>query len=215
MKSCHTVSSLLDAMVDGGLGPEDTARVEEHLSLCPDCRRELDSLRAVKQAAAALPRGLSPRQDLWQGIENRLDAQRQTRSWLNPAVVAVAATVVAAIALAFLLTSGRGQTPTIGGDVANGAIAHANYESTTDEDFRGEYERARNNLLAVIEARRHQLAPETLEVIELNMKLIDQAIVDIEEALAASPGEDRLDRRLQLAYKQQIDLLRWAARLSA
>ncbi len=215
MKSCHTVNEWLDAMVDDELGPEEAAHVEEHLRLCPACRVELDGLRAVKQAAASLPRELKPRRDLWEGIENRLQVQQKTRPRLNPAVIAVAATIVVAVALAFLLAPDRSSAPTIGGDTMNSAIAHASFESTSYENVRAEYEQARHDLLEVIEARRHHLAPETLVVIEHNMELIDQAIVDIEQALAESPQESRLDRQLQLAYQQQINLLRWAARLSA
>ncbi len=215
MKSCHTVTPWLESMVDGELDPEKTAVVEEHMRLCAPCRANLDGLRAVKQAAASLPSEMSPQRDLWPGIENRLQVRRTSRSWVKPAVAALAATLVAAIALAFFLSSNRLPSPTIGGRSADNIHAHAGYENATVDSVRTEYEQARANLLTVIEARSHDIAPETLDVIERNMKLIDQAIADIELALATSPGEARLDRQLQLAYQQQIELLQWAARLSA
>ena len=160
MKSCHTVNEWLDAMVDDELGPEEAAHAEEHLRLCPSCRVELDGLRAVKQAAASLPRELKTRRELWEGIEDRLQVQQKARPRLNPAVIAVAATIVVAVALAFLLAPDRSAAPTTGGDTMNGAIAIASYESTSYESVRAEYEQARHDLLEVIEARRHQLAPK-------------------------------------------------------
>jgi hypothetical protein len=202
-------------MVDGELDPEKTAVVQEHLRLCTTCKANLDGLRTVKQAAVSLPQEISPPRDLWEGIENRLQVRRTSRSWWNPAAAAVAATIVAAVALAFFLSSNRMPAPTIDGGASKNIHAHAAYESATVDSVRAEYEQARTNLLTVIEARRHDVAPETLEVIEHNMEVIDQAIADIELALATSPGEARLNRQLQLAYQQQIELLQWAARLSA
>jgi len=215
MKSCQTVSHWLDAMVDGDLRPEEQALTEEHLRACATCRADLEGLRAVKREAASLPRELAPPHDLWHGIEGRLDLRSKSRQWLNPAVVAAAATVVAAIALAFLLAPNRGPLPATDREVVQVSFVPVSSSSASVETFRAEYQQARTDLLAVIEARRHQFDPDTLEVIERNMRIIDDAINDIELALATNPNGDNLDRQMKLAYQQQINLLRWAARLSA
>ena len=51
-------------------------------------------------------------------------------------------------------------------------------------------------------------------MIDTNMALIDEAIAEIEGALAASPQYDHLENQLLMAYNQQIGLLKRAARLS-
>lgn len=45
MAACD--QSILSSYIDGELDPEAQARVEKHLSECPDCTREVASLRAV------------------------------------------------------------------------------------------------------------------------------------------------------------------------
>ena len=45
---CEDIYRCLCAYLDGELDPETTESVEEHLSWCPVCRRELESQRTVK-----------------------------------------------------------------------------------------------------------------------------------------------------------------------
>lgn len=215
MNDCKTVKPLLDLMVDDDLGSEEKAMAEEHLRTCPTCRAELELLQSITRTAAALPHDLSPSRDLWEGIETRLEARRPIRRWMNPLVLAAAAMVFAAIGLGVLLAPSRTTAPPTGGFPSSEGVVHAQSERLPSRGFRFEYEQARNDLEAVIESRRDRLDPETLEVIERNMNVIDQAIIDIEQALDSNPGETQLDRQLMLAYQQQIKVLKWAVRLSA
>ena len=52
---CSRTSDGLSGYVDRGLSPEETARVEEHLSRCQGCREELESLRATVALLHRLP----------------------------------------------------------------------------------------------------------------------------------------------------------------
>jgi hypothetical protein len=128
--------------------------------------------------------------------------------------VAAAATVVAAVALAVFVGTNPPNPRHSAPPPDHPAATHAHASGTAVEAYRKEHAQARAELLAVIDARRDELSPEALAVIDRNMRLIDQAIADIERALAASPRDPALDRQLQYAYRQQIDLLQWAARLS-
>lgn len=44
----------VSAYLDGDLGEHDRARVEEHVGLCPECRRVLASLRGTLAALMGL-----------------------------------------------------------------------------------------------------------------------------------------------------------------
>ncbi len=96
---------------------------------------------------------------------------------------------------------------------ADPGIVQADNRTAQLDDVRLEYRQARAELLEVVRARSGEVSPETLEVIESNLALIDRAIDNIEMALAANPDEGRLDRHLLLAYHRQIEMLRWAARM--
>jgi len=47
--------ALLSAFADGAVTPEERQQVGEHLAGCEQCRRELDSIRAMRDAFAGLP----------------------------------------------------------------------------------------------------------------------------------------------------------------
>jgi len=72
---------------------------------------------------------------------------------------------------------------------------------------------ARTELLAILELRRHELSPETLQVVDNNLQLIDEAIDEIVLALGRDPDNAQLSHRLAAVYRQQIELLRTATRL--
>ena len=54
MSDCTWVRERLDALVEGGLEAEETIRVETHVASCPECEQDLEALRLVMTAGAAL-----------------------------------------------------------------------------------------------------------------------------------------------------------------
>jgi anti-sigma factor RsiW len=60
----------LSEYVDEELGPEETARVEEHVSICPHCHRVLATLRRTLAGLRGLP--LEPEPGLADGVIERL-----------------------------------------------------------------------------------------------------------------------------------------------
>jgi len=63
---------LLHDYVDGSLSMEGNKLAEQHLSECSDCRKELESIRSLRNKAAALPKSIQPKRNLWNGIESRI-----------------------------------------------------------------------------------------------------------------------------------------------
>jgi len=210
MNDCKHYQHCMNEAVDCDLTPDLTEQLEAHLDSCPACHRYMDDLRALLTAAADLPTELEPSRDLWPGIEGRLMGQPSSRWPVRRVVLAVAALVVVGFALSLLRTPNTG--PQLLAPSESG-IVQANNRTATLDDVRLEYRQARDELMDVVQARRDEISPETLQVIENNLALIDRAIDEIETVLAINPGEGRLDRHLRLAYHRQIELLRWAARM--
>ena len=77
------------------------------------------------------------------------------------------------------------------------------------------YLATRAELMAALDARSHELSPETMDVVMENLLLIDQAMNRIAEALGEDPENEFLMKQLAGAYRRQIDLLQHAVRLPA
>ncbi len=109
--NCRKVTNLMSAYVDGELTGFEMLEIRRHLSECPDCSLEHDSMRAMKQAVARL-RTVAPREDFATAILSRLDEveipsyQRLINSVasfahrkLSPVAAALAASGIALVVL--------------------------------------------------------------------------------------------------------------------
>lgn len=73
--------------------------MERHLDTCPDCRRVLAELAAVRTAAMELEQ-LEPSPETWRAIRRRVMPERRLRqAWIWAGAAAVAATLVAVVFL--------------------------------------------------------------------------------------------------------------------
>ena len=71
MREHHWTHAHLSDYLDGELRPGDRERVEEHVSLCPQCRRVLRTLRRTLESLTGLSRA-EPRPGLADGVIERL-----------------------------------------------------------------------------------------------------------------------------------------------
>jgi hypothetical protein len=63
----------LDDYASGELPDIERRLMERHLDECGECRAEAEAIRALLAEVAALPTGIAPPADLWQGIAPRLE----------------------------------------------------------------------------------------------------------------------------------------------
>jgi len=70
--NCRQVVNLMSAYVDGELTGEDMLVIRRHLSTCPECAEEHESILATKRAVANLATA-PPREHLVAAILSRLD----------------------------------------------------------------------------------------------------------------------------------------------
>ena len=233
---------LLDDFVSGELEPREEREVRRHLMQCDPCRAEEQALRALLDHAAALPDEVMPASDLWQRIAPRLEARTAVAAsavdtermpevrvigprpvrplpWWMLAAAAIALMVTTSFAT--LRFAGRGaepapatlatqeaQPPRTGTTAAGTPTALAAFRPAEQE-----YEKAITELQAALQARRGQLAPQTVATIEANLRIIDQAIRESRAALAADPNRPELAEMLSDAYKAKLGVLRQAVSL--
>jgi anti-sigma factor (TIGR02949 family) len=215
--NCSEVVSRIDGYLDGRLRPEDEEALRNHIAECPACAEEADAVKDLRRRAARLPRSLDPPRDLWPEIATRIVAETVVRGrFVRRALMAAAAValLVGSVVTAYMV--GRGQTgSTVENrqDVETGPseIVLASFEELGVDD----YVATRSELLGAFEARRDDLSPETLEVLMANLKVIDDAMGKIAEALGEEPDNEFLMKQLAAAYRRQINLMEMAVRLPA
>lgn len=222
--NCRDVLLLLDDFVDGTLPEGERREVARHLEGCPECRTSDARMRALLAEVGALPRSIPPRRDPWPSIAERImagkvvdfDYARRSKRWYLVGAAAVAvAVLVAAVSLvtALLVRSERGsRMASVPERPATTAVTPASLELTQAQ---ATYDAARKQLLAALAARKASLSPQTVAIVERNLKVINEAVAEMQTALARDPGNRELPALLMTAYQQEIDLLQRAIQLPA
>jgi anti-sigma factor RsiW len=218
--TCQQVQESLDDFVDGRLSRAEAASIEDHLLECELCNSQVAGLRELRRRTADLASSIEPKRELWpeiaERIENRKLVAGRFRQPLRSAVIAAAAASILIGALIVGYLAGRQDgASTVVEATPTAAPQWAGFSAASTAELVGEFERAKSELLAALESRRGSLSPEALEVVDSNLRLIDEAIDEITAALAEDPANTRLGDRLAAAYRQQIDLLQRANRLPA
>jgi len=226
----------LSEYVDGELDSEQTAALETHLEGCAECRRVLGELREVVERAGRLI-DMPAAGDLWTGIAERIHAEgsgpaawpiarragrtsssgrRQPRrvTFSLPQLAAAAVRLVALSAgvawqaaggaaarrAELATTAATGQTPA--------GLLPASRTASND------YEAAIAQLERVLAAGRQRLDTATVRTLDERLAIIDRAIDEAREALAADPSNAYLNRYLAGAIRRKLDLLRRTAALT-
>lgn len=225
---CLDVRARLDDLVDGELPDGLGAEVEAHLVGCDACRGEEARLRALLALAAAAPRELPPAQDLWPGIASRLavpsarpklsatpsTVRSATAPRWRPAFLALAALLLMAVGgvvthlvveprLARSAATAPGTSPAT--DVAFAATRPDPADPLAGVEL--EVLRAKEALWRSAYRGRAELSPETVEVVERNLRVLDDAIAELRAALVADPGNPRLTGLLVASHRREIALL--------
>lgn len=200
------------------LSPERHGEIRAHLRECSACREELAAIGELLDDLAALPLEAGPSRDLWPQIHWRIGA-RSAREEARPRRAAVTLPVwqlLAAGVVLALISGGAVWTYLAGTVQGPGAVVmepapravpavaaeYAAYEGFTN---------AVAELETVVEEGRDLLGPETIQVLEENLAIIDRAILESRLALAQDPGSSTLRRLLSQTMRRKVDLLQQAA----
>jgi hypothetical protein len=216
--NCREFTDRVDEFLDGRLDVAEEEDFQAHIAGCPSCTAELASIRELRDLAAALPRSLEPPRDLWPGIEARVSRTKVIRGRFgHRALLAAAAAVVIVSSVVTAYFIGRSQAVVVTAEppaaVESGpsAVLLASFEGLGVNNYLD----TRTVLLDALEARKHELSADTLDLVMENLLLIDQAMDRIAEALGEDPENEFLMKQLAGAYRRQIDLLQRAVRMPA
>jgi hypothetical protein len=218
----------LSDYLDGELEPREHATVEQHLAKCGACRATLGELQAVVARAGSLE-DRAPQADLWPGIAPRLEphtslpgtirafretARRRFSFTLPQLAAAGLALMVLSGGMVWMAQSGdpRADFPLVSAEVDPGSaafqLAPANFSDAS-------YDQAVADLERIVEEGRARLDPETIRVLEDNLRAIDQAIDQSRRALADDPANTYLNRHLAGTRQRKLALLRRASGFAA
>lgn len=213
----------LSAYMDDELDAAERVALEAHLAVCGDCRRVIEQLREVVATAKAL-RDREPATDLWSGIATAIrDAHVPDVVAFNAAPsrvrrISFSVPQLAAAAVALMLLSGSAVWM-VSREASGGAaapIAATGGDARPDIRFasaQAGYDAAIVELQEAVAATRERLSPETVQVLERNLAIIDAAIDEARDALARDPASLYLNRHLDETMMAKIDILRRAADL--
>jgi len=126
------------------------------------------------------------------------------------AAAAVLITVTSAVTTWIVRQSENDAATTVATTSVSGEAAFAEYT-----DVEAQYASAIADLSAAVEAERDNLPPETVALIEENLRIIDEAIRESMAALRSSPRSLPLQQALVTSYERKLDFLRQAAALTA
>lgn len=228
----------LDDWLDDALAPRERAAFETHAERCLTCRKATDEATQIRRWARALTPEVTPQRDLWSGIEAVLSsgavepASASASAHPGPTNDRPAAASVRkvpwtwAAAAAILLSAATSLTTAAWMDTAAGRSGSTPIATNADPSgLRGgavpvaaweeEVRAATADLAEALEARRGELDPETLAVVERNLEIIDRAITETRAALSRDPADDRARGALVAAYNQKIRVLQRTLRLPA
>lgn len=211
--NCEELRSLLNEYVDDELSSESREGLEIHARSCAGCRAELHELRALLDSASRLERRVAPERDLWSGIEQRIappTAGAVRGPWWSASWLGWAAAAVLVAALAIQVT--RQETTTRSLEHADSGTR---VESLSRTALISDEARARDGLLQVrvdllrsIAERRDSLDPEAREAVDETLRIIDQAITDLYDALQDDPDNQRLEFLLAATYQREVEFLK-------
>jgi len=210
--SCPEIREQLNDSLDGKLAPQAQDQIDRHLSECPACRADLESLRSLKAKVGELDSEIQPGRDLWPGIETRIEASRSQAPpwWLQLAAAGIALAVLSVPLSVWWVDRQDGQLSTTAQIEVEDDFVATQAELARSEDG---VLLARTDLVTAIERHRDVVEDDTLRIWEDNMVLLDQAIGELRVALNEDPQNLRLRMLLASRYQQERKLLQKVSRV--
>lgn len=219
------------AVADGTLDPDRARDVAAHLDSCESCATDVVRLQKLMRHVHEGPAAAGPSPEtlgaMWPEIRSRIEQSKVVP--LTPAPSGVrpasdplpddrAATIrrrslwvtasLAAAAIAFIILERmpRGVRPTDIGAPDNRTSAPMQVVG----DSSRVYEQEANTLLNDLELRRSLMRPQTKQAIDHDLRIIDQAIAELKDAIARDPNNPALRQLLASSYRQKVELLKRA-----
>lgn len=215
----------LSEYIDDELDAPTRSALEAHLVTCAECRATRDELERVVARATQTANRL-PTADLWSPIEVAIAAQRDRALPVGrrarvisftPGRLVAAAAMVAIVAGSITWTIASRRAPVVAVDSRRFDSTQTPPDSPTTDATAlavASYRDAAADLERVLDAGRTALRPETMRVIEENLRAIDVAIAQADSALRRDPGSASLNQYLAATMQRKLKLLRRAVEIT-
>lgn len=184
----------------------------------------------MKNRIDALAREIQPERDLWQGIQSAISDGKIVRpdftaegreptpatavvNWRRVGMFAAAAMLLVAFSSGITAYLVRAPLAPMEGGLEPGLTE---FETVAWEGFLAaerSYQSITDELLASLAAQRNELAPETIEIVEHNLRLINEAITAARAALERDPANRKLVGKLTDMYRTRVNFLADMSRL--
>lgn len=215
----HLTEDERQLLADDALPPDRLRAVEAHVATCEECADDVARLRSIMARYKQPPAPEKAVEELWPSIRARIESEKIVA--LEPplppargrgsaarhvaAVVALAAGVMLTVVL--LRPSQRISVETT-------AAANDTTALRLVSDSVKSYEDEARILLNRLEVQRALMRPDAAESIDRDLKVIDDAIAELKQAIANDPRNAALRHLLAASYRQKIDLLKRAGNAS-
>jgi hypothetical protein len=214
----HLTEEERQAFADDAPPVERRVELEAHLAACADCFDDVARLRSVTMRFRKAPNDPAPVEELWPSIRARIEQEKivalgsapvATRQWLRARhLVALGALAAGAMLTVVLLRPSHriviDSTVAVSDTTALRLVA----------DSVKSYEDESRILLNRLELQRAMMRPEAAASIDRDLKVIDQAIDELQLAIQNDPRNPALRHLLASSYRQKVELLKRASNAS-
>jgi anti-sigma factor RsiW len=209
----HLTEDERQALADD-LATERRDDVQAHLSACGECRDDVERLRKVTMRFRSATDDPTSVDELWPSIRARIEAEKivaissastARQRWFRARhAVGLGALAAAAMLTVVLLRPSH----RIAVDSTAAVDDSAALRLVTDS-LRS-YEDESRVLLNQLELQRAMMRPEAAASIDRDLKVIDQAIGELQLAIRNDPRNPALRSLLASSYRQKVELLKRA-----
>lgn len=177
-----------------------------------------EKLSALQTEVAKLPRSAEA-PDAWPDIRAAIERDQVTplhrridraARWQHPGFMAAAAVILIAVSSAItaaVMTKRQSAQVAVVSDARRSSnetpVSLAQFTAKEND-----YIRSANQLSQILESEQGRLAPETVAKLRESIAVIDAAILEARQALAADPANKELIEILSSSYDKKLDLLR-------
>jgi anti-sigma factor RsiW len=219
----HLTENQLHDLCDEALPATESQALRKHLANCSSCRDRVVRLEELLATAAAVPTELPPPEDLWPSLKDRIEFTKiaaipegppglaSPRPWWTTTSVALgiaAVLVLITATVTAILVAPQPQVRPPGGE-SETIVAPANAPVRVRMVI-ADYEGLTDRLAREFARLRHRLPPETIASVESNLRIIDEALAEIQDVLSQEPDNAALLQLLETTYRQKVSVLEHA-----
>ena len=202
----------IDDYVDGTLTVADAAAFQAHLPGCAACGPVVEAVGAIRSTAGVLERH-EPPAEVWTRIAATLAAEARTGAGMWRPLAAAAALLILLGGGSWLVWQRLPQPPTTSSfEPASSTAAEPDPELLQSVETQltlaeEHYSNAIAGLDAIAKAEDSALDPQTAEVLQANLIVIDSAIGESRAALLSEPSNALAQDSLFSALQSKVSLL--------